>query len=83
MYYLYLLKCRDGTIYTGITTDVNRRVEEHNNSKLGAKYTRGRRPVKLLFKMALVNRSEALKAESEWKKLNHGQKLERIREKLG
>ncbi|PIV86597.1 MAG: endonuclease, partial [Candidatus Moranbacteria bacterium CG17_big_fil_post_rev_8_21_14_2_50_41_107] len=49
MYYLYILKCADGTLYTGITTNLERRKEEHNSSSLGAKYTRGRRPVKLVF----------------------------------
>ena len=49
MYYLYILKCSDGTLYTGITVDLKRRVGEHNTSKLGAKYTRSRRPVKLVY----------------------------------
>ena len=49
MYYLYILKCADKTLYTGITVDLSRRTKEHNHSKLGAKYTRARRPVKLIY----------------------------------
>lgn len=47
-WFLYTCECSDGTIYTGITTDVKRRIREHNNSKRGARYTRRRRPVTLL-----------------------------------
>ena len=69
MYYLYILECADGTIYTGITTDVERRVKEHNGSKLGAKYTRARRPVKLIFQKEFESRSEAMIEEARIKKL--------------
>ena len=61
MYYLYILECADKTLYTGITTDLSRRVEEHNVSKLGAKYTCSRRPVKLVYSKTFRNRSLALK----------------------
>ena len=70
MYHLYILRCRDETLYTGITVDLVRRVEEHNSSTLGAKYTRGRRPVKLLYSRRFRNRSSASKEESRIKKLS-------------
>lgn len=74
MYYLYMLSCADGTLYTGITVDVKRRVEEHNTSPLGAKYTRGRRPVTLVFSQAFRNRSLASRAEARMKKLSRVEK---------
>lgn len=75
MYYLYILQCADGTLYTGITTDLERRVEEHNGSTLGAKYTRGRRPVQLVFSKPFLTRSAASQAEFRLKKLSRSQKL--------
>jgi putative endonuclease len=78
MYYLYILKCADNTLYTGITVDLDRRVGEHNNSKLGAKYTRARRPVKLVYSKKFTNRSLASKAESAIKKLSRTEKLKKI-----
>ncbi|HPL93264.1 MAG TPA: GIY-YIG nuclease family protein [bacterium] len=74
MYYLYLLQCADGTFYTGITVDLERRLKEHNESKLGAKYTRARRPVKLLYSRRFKNRSTASKAEYALKQLSHQEK---------
>lgn len=78
-YYLYILECSDSTLYTGITTDLHRRVEEHNSSNLGAKYTRGRRPVGLIYSKEFDDRSMASKAESLFKKLSKIKKLEAIR----
>jgi putative endonuclease len=78
MYYLYILKCVDGTLYTGITVDLPRRVEEHNSSELGAKYTRGRRPVELVFSKPFDSRSAALKEERLIKRLSRREKLELI-----
>lgn len=75
MYYLYILKCADKTLYTGITVDLKRRIEEHNDSKLGAKYTRVRRPVKLVYSKKFRNRSSASKEESRIKKLSRDEKL--------
>lgn len=74
-YYLYILKCSDDTLYTGITTDLIRRVDEHNSSTLGAKYTRGRRPVQLVSSQSFCNRSEASKEEARVKKLSRVEKL--------
>lgn len=79
MYYLYILKCADKTLYTGITVDLNRRTEEHNHSKIGAKYTRARRPVKLVYCKKFRNRSKAQIEESRIKHLPRKEKLELIR----
>jgi len=79
MYDLYILKCADKTLYTGITTNLARRIKEHNSSSLGAKYTRGRRPVKLVYSKKFKNRSSSLKAEAKIKKLSRQQKLELIK----
>jgi len=80
MYYLYIVKCKDKTLYTGIATDLKRRLREHNNSKLGAKYTLARRPVKLVYSKKFCNRSLASKAESRIKKLSRQEKLDLIKE---
>lgn len=76
MYLLYILECSDQTLYTGITTDIKRRIEEHNNSKKGAKYTRTRRPVKLVYSRKFRTRSSAAKEEYRIKKLTRQEKLE-------
>ena len=78
MYYLYILKCSDQTLYTGITVDLKRRMQEHNFSKLGSKYTAARRPVELVFTKKFRNRSLATKAESKIKKLSREEKLKLI-----
>jgi putative endonuclease len=69
-YFLYVCECSDDTLYTGITTDVERRIHEHNHTKRGAKYTRSRRPVRLLSSMEFPNRSQAARAEFKFKKLD-------------
>ena len=79
MYYLYILKCADKTLYTGITTDLKRRVLEHNSTKLGAKYTASRRPVKLVYSKKFKNRSAASKAEAKIKNLTRADKLKLIK----
>ena len=74
-WYLYILECKDGTLYTGVTTDVERRLHEHNNTKKGAKYTSTRRPVRLLGYYKVGNsRSTALSEECIVKKLSHRDK---------
>lgn len=78
MYYLYILQCADKTLYTGITVDLDRRVAEHNDVKLGAKYTRARRPVKLVYSKKYKDRSQASIAEAEMKKLSRKEKLSLI-----
>lgn len=78
MYYLYIIECADKTLYTGITVDIDRRISEHNSSKLGAKYTRARRPVKLIYEKKFRNRSLASKAEAIVKKMPRDEKLKLI-----
>lgn len=78
MYYLYILKCADATLYTGITVDLDRRILEHNTAKTGAKYTKSRRPVALVYSKKFRNRSLASKAENRLKKLTRAQKLQLI-----
>lgn len=75
MYFLYILKCSDGTLYTGITTDLNRRIEEHNSPEFGAKYTSSRRPVKLVFSKKFPDRATASKEEARIKTLSRAEKL--------
>lgn len=79
MYHLYILKCSDKTLYTGITTDLTRRLQEHNDSKLGAKYTRAKRPVKLIYSKKFRNRSTASREESRLKKLTRQEKLQLVK----
>lgn len=79
MYYLYILKCADKTLYTGITVDLERRAREHNSSTLGAKYTFSRRPVKLVYSQKFATRSAASKEETRIKKLKKTQKIELIK----
>lgn len=79
MYYVYVLKCVDKTLYTGITTDLKRRVIEHNSSKLGAKYTSSRRPTELVYSKKFKDRSIASKEEARIKKLKRVEKLELIK----
>jgi predicted GIY-YIG superfamily endonuclease/3-methyladenine DNA glycosylase AlkD len=75
MYYLYILECADESLYTGITTDLTRRIKEHNNSQKGAKYTVIRRPVKLVFSSMHKNRSLASKEEYFIKQLTRKKKM--------
>ena len=81
MWQIYILKCAGGTFYTGITTDVKRRVMEHNGSALGAKYTRGRRPVKLVYSHRLKNKSLAAKEERRIKNITRQEKIKFIKMK--
>lgn len=74
MYYVYLLRCADGTLYTGFTNDLARRLAAHNAGK-GAKYTRGRRPVELVYWESFSNKSSALRREYAIKQLPRRQKL--------
>ena len=73
-WFLYVLRCADDTFYTGTTTDITRRIDEHNTKKCGAKYTKTRRPVELIFWLDFENRSQAQKAEYKFKKLTRTQK---------
>ena len=74
-WYVYILQCADNTLYTGITIDVERRLNEHNNdNKLAAKYTRVRRPVKVVYQEKLMSRSLAAQREAAIKKLRREEK---------
>jgi putative endonuclease len=73
-YTLYILKCSDETYYTGIALDVDKRVHEHNTSEKGAKYTRARRPVILIYTETCCDRSSALKRELAIKRMTRTEK---------
>jgi len=74
-YYTYILRCADDTLYTGITTDIDRRVREHNGEgAVGAKYTRVRRPVELVYTAEFADRSTATKEEMHIKRLSRKEK---------
>jgi predicted GIY-YIG superfamily endonuclease len=77
---LYILRCGDGSLYTGITTDVEKRLEAHRSGK-GAKYTRGRTPLELVYSEECGDHSAALKRELEIKNLSREEKLKLITEK--
>jgi len=80
MWYTYILKCSDQTFYTGVTTNIERRLRQHNWELVWwAKYTRVRQPVKLVYKSKFSNRSEACVEESRIKKLSRKQKEELIK----
>jgi len=79
MYYVYILRCADNTLYTGITVNLRRRVGEHNSLKFGARYTRSRRPVKLVYSKKLNNRSVASKEEFRIKSLSRIEKLKLVK----
>lgn len=72
-WHLYILRCADGTLYTGITTDVDKRFEAHASGK-GAKYTRGRGPLEIVYREECGDHSSALKRELEIKKLSRPEK---------
>ncbi|MCX6076490.1 MAG: GIY-YIG nuclease family protein [Campylobacterales bacterium] len=77
-YFVYILKCNDDTLYTGIAKDVDKRINEHNTSEKGAKYTKARRPVQLVYKENSLDRSSASKREYEIKKLSRDKKLDLV-----
>lgn len=75
MYYVYLLRCKDNTLYCGQTNNLEKRISDHNDpSNSATKYTRGRRPVTLVYKEKLKTKSGALKREIEIKKLSKEKK---------
>ncbi|NCE65984.1 GIY-YIG nuclease family protein [Pseudoflavonifractor sp. 524-17] len=73
-YWVYILRCRDGTLYTGMAKDVARRLDAHNRGK-GAKYTRGRGPVEVVYQERCSSKPAALRRESAIKKLSRAEKL--------
>ncbi|MDO8496184.1 MAG: GIY-YIG nuclease family protein [bacterium] len=80
MYYVYLIECKDKTLYTGITTDIQRRFKEHSSGKGGA-YTRSKKVVKVLYTEQFETRSRALKREAEIKGWTRIKKLNLIQNK--
>lgn len=73
-WYVYMVRCRDGSLYTGATDDVPARVAKHNSGK-GARYTRSRRPVTLVWRRRAQDKSRALRLEAKLKRLTRAQKL--------
>ena len=73
MYFIYILRCEDNSLYTGITTDVEKRLAAHRAGK-GAKYTRGRGPLELVYREELPDHSAALKREYEIKSMSRQEK---------
>lgn len=79
-WHVYMVICSDQTIYTGIAKDLQKRLSEHNNGASGAKYTRSRRPVKIVYQEKQPSRSTATKRELQLKKMSRTQKLQLIKE---
>lgn len=73
MYYVYILRCTDGSLYCGYTTDVEKRFEKHKSGK-GAKYTKSHPPLEVVYKEEFENKSDALKRECEIKSMTRAQK---------
>ena len=82
MWQVYIVECIDKSLYCGITKDIVRRIYQHNNTKQGAKYTRSRRPVVLLWNRKISTRSQASSLEAAIKKLSRKKKLEIIKEMI-
>jgi putative endonuclease len=80
-WFLYALRCADDTLYTGVTTDLARRVSEHNSGQ-GARYTAGRRPVMLIGAWCFADRGAAQRAEARFRRLPRRRKLQRIAQQL-
>ena len=74
IWHVYMVRCSDGTLYAGITNDLKKRIEAHNSGKDGARYTRSRRPVKLVYSEQVESKSAAAKLEYQIKKLPRGKK---------
>ncbi len=73
-----MVQCSDTSLYTGVTTDIERRIQEHNHQKEGARYTRAKRPVTLVYKESAEDRAAACKREAQIKKMARRQKLQLI-----
>ena len=77
---MYVVRCSDESLYCGVTTDLDRRIHEHNNTSKGAKYTRSRRPVELVYAGRCDGRSDALKKEWSFKTLKRSEKVALLNE---
>lgn len=80
IYYTYMVRCSDDSLYTGYTTDLGRRIKAHNTGRAGAKYTRSRRPVELVYYEKFATRHDALVREAQIKKLTRQQKQKLVSE---
>ncbi|MCX6825401.1 MAG: GIY-YIG nuclease family protein [candidate division SR1 bacterium] len=78
MRFVYIIRCNDATLYTGITNDLKKRVHDHNHSKVGAKYTKARRPVALVWYKKVKNRVIAAKLEFKTKRIGKAKKEELV-----
>ena len=74
IWHVYMVRCNDGTLYTGITNDLEKRIEAHNSGKDGARYTRARRPVTLVYSEQVQSKSAAARLECQIKKLRRSKK---------
>jgi putative endonuclease len=81
IWHIYMVRCSDGTLYAGITNDLEKRIEAHNSGKDGARYTRSRRPVKLVYSEQVESKSAAAKLEYQLKKLPRLKKIRLIKDK--
>ena len=81
IWHVYMVRCSDGTLYTGITNDLEKRIEAHNSGKDGARYTRSRRPVTLVYSEQVESKSAAAKLEYQMKKLERTEKKKLINNK--
>jgi putative endonuclease len=73
VYYTYIVECKDGTLYTGYTNDIDKRIKAHNDGK-GAKYTKSRRPVRLVYRESFDTKEEAMSREWHIKKMSRAKK---------
>lgn len=80
MWYVYMVRCNDGSLYTGISTNVSKRVDDHNSSSVGAKYTKSRRPVVLVWQSAVMERNTASSLEYRMKRQSKQKKESYIQE---
>jgi len=78
LWYVYLLSCSDQSLYCGITTNLERRLKEHNQGRAGAKYTRARRPVRLVYQREFSDRASAAKFEYQLKQLDRSAKQQLV-----
>ncbi len=83
IWFLYLIRCKDGSLYTGITTDVKRRFEEHKGGNSGSKYLRGKAPLELVLKKKIGDKGLALKVEDRVKQLTKIKKELLVEGKIG
>ena len=78
IWYVYMVRCSDGTLYTGVTNDLQKRIKAHNSGKDGARYTRPRRPVKLVYSEEAETKSAAAKLEYKIKKMTREKKMKLV-----